>query len=143
MMWRWRWLVALMLMMAPCAAAAAGVAGMPVEPGLWEFSSSIPDPTGGTAWQQRHRTCVRERVVTPERVMRQLDECRIGSVVIRGSSASWKMRCQTPAGPMAGTGSLRSTTSSVSGVLELAMTFGMLEIPVTGTFKGRRVGKCQ
>lgn len=126
------------------ATPATGLAeGMQVVPGLWEFRSSIPDPLGGDSIAQVHRACVRDRTITPDRVMAQLKECRIRNAVFKGPSVRWKMSCETPAGPMTGTGSLRSTGSAVSGSVEMTMAIGALEIPVTGAFQGRRVGACR
>jgi hypothetical protein len=143
---RWQALAILFSWMASASVPAAQAAppqGMPVEPGMWEFRSSIPDPLAGQPVSQVHRTCVRERVVTPERVMAKLDQCRIGNVVVKGSSARWKMRCQTPAGVMTGGGSLKSTTTAVAGTFDLSMFVGGFEIPITGAFKGKRVGNCR
>lgn len=116
---------------------------MQVEPGLWEFTSSLPDPLGGDGGKQVYRTCVRERTITPERVMAQRKECHIWNAVVVGPSAKWEMRCETPAGPMAGSGSLRSNGSTVAGSLQMTMAVGSLEIPMTGRFRGRRVGACR
>lgn len=134
----------LTMVLALLAAPASVLAdGMQVEPGLWEFTSSIPDPLAADSGKQVYRTCVRDHTITPERVMAQRKECRIWNAVFAGRSVRWKMRCETPAGPMAGSGSLRSSGSAVAGSLELAMAVGTLEIPVTGTFQGRRVGACR
>jgi hypothetical protein len=134
----------LLLVLAVLAAAApASAAGLPVEPGLWEFSSSLPDPLGGEAAGGVYRTCVRDRNVTPERVMAERKECRITNAVFTGPAARWKMRCETPAGPMSGNGSVRSTGSAVAGSLDMTMAVGGFEIPVTGGFRGRRVGACR
>ena len=118
-------------------------AGLQVEPGLWEFTSSLPDPRGGDSGKQVYRTCVRDRTITPERVMAQRKECRIWNAVVVGPSAKWKMRCETPAGPMIGSGSLRSNGSAVAGTLAMSMAVGSFEIPLTGEFRGRRVGACR
>ena len=130
-----------LLLAAPAPSLASGLA---VEPGLWEFTSSIPDPISGEAIRQVHRTCVRERTITPKLVMARMKECRIWNALFQGPSARWKMSCETPLGPMAGRGSLRTTGTAVSGSVDLSMAVvGGFEIPATGTFKGRRVGNCR
>lgn len=123
--------------------AVAFAAGIDVDPGLWEFTSSIPDPTAGDGKPRIYRTCVRERTITPERVMAQRKECRIWNAVAQGTSARWKMRCDTPAGPMTGNGSLRSNGQSVTGSIDLVVTIASLEVPLQGTFRGRRIGACR
>jgi len=135
--------VVLLVVLLLGAPASASAEGMQVEPGLWEFTSSIPDPMAADPGKQVYRTCVRDRTITPERVMAQRKECRIWNAVFAGASVRWKMRCETPAGPMSGKGSLRSSGSAVSGSLDLTMALGSLEIPLTGTFRGRRVGNCR
>ena len=132
--------VVAVLLAGPTSALGAG---MQVEPGLWEFTSSLPDPLGGDSGKQVYRTCVRDRTITPERVMAQRKECRIWNAVVVGPSAKWKMSCQTPAGPMVGSGSLRSNGSAVAGSLQMSMAVGSFEIPMTGEFRGRRVGACR
>lgn len=131
--------VVLALLAAPASVLAEGIQ---VQPGLWEFTSSIPDPLGDSG-SQVYRTCVRDRTITPARVMAAQKECHIWSAVFVGTSARWKMRCETPAGPMVGTGSLRSSGSAVSGSVEMTMAVGALEIPMSGDFRGRRVGACR
>ncbi len=132
------------------AAAALSVAprsvhaeGLPVQPGLWEVSWSMPDSLRGEPIRQVERTCVRDRVITAERVNAKMKQCRISNAVFHGPSARWKMRCETPAGPMTGTGSLRSSPVAVAGSVEMTVALGALEIPVTGAFKGRRIGDCR
>ena len=117
--------------------------GMPVNPGLWEFTSSMPGPLGSDSTKQVHRTCVRDKSITPERVMARLKECRIWNATFKDPFAKWKMSCQTPAGPMVGSGSLRSNGTVVAGSVEMTMTIGSLEVPMTGAFRGRRVGACR
>lgn len=117
--------------------------GMQVEPGLWEFTSSIPDPMAADPGKQVYRTCLRDRTITAERVMAQRKECRIWNAVFAGPSVRWKMRCETPAGPMSGGGSLRFNGTAIAGSLDLTMALGSLEVPLTGTFRGRRIGNCR
>jgi len=128
------------LLAAPTSLRAEG---MQVEPGLWEFTSSMPDPLGGDPVKQSYSTCVRDRTITPARVTAKMKECRIWNAVFAGPSVRWKMSCDTPAGPMNGSGSLRSSGSAVSGSLDVTMAIGALEIPMTGSFRGRRVGPCR
>jgi hypothetical protein len=92
---------------------------------------------------QVHRTCIRERTITPSIVMKRIPECRISSAVVKTDSARWKMLCETPLGPMNGGGQLRSNGKAVAGSLELVMAVGGFEIPATGSFKGRRLGNCR
>lgn len=135
-------LVTLFALAAGPAPAATGD-GIRVEPGLWEFSSSIPDPASGSGGPQTYRTCVRDRTITPQRVMAMQKECRLWNAVFTGPSARWKMRCETPAGPMTGSGSLRSSGTAVAGTVDLTMALGSLEVPISGDFRGRRVGACR
>ncbi len=131
------------LVLAATAAEPAPSPALEVEPGLWEFRSTMTDPFGGELDAASHRTCVRERRITPEMVMARLERCRVSDAVVTGRSATWKMSCQTPAGPMSGTGSLRTNGSAVQGSLDLSMTAGAFEVPVTGNFRGRRLGACR
>ena len=108
----WRNLILVVTLAATPALAAEG---MQVEPGLWEFTSSIPDPLAADQGNQAYRTCVRDHTITPERVMAQRKECRIWNAVFQGTSVRWKMRCDTPAGPMTGSGSLRSNGKAIAG----------------------------
>lgn len=133
--------VALVLVLALSTSSPAE--GIRVDPGLWEFASSMPDPLGGEPHKQVHRTCVRDSVITPNRVMAHIDDCRIHNAAFRGQTAKWKMTCQTPVGPMRGSGSLRATSSAVSGSVEMTIAIGSFAIPTTGTFKGRRLGACR
>lgn len=128
-----------MLLAAPSPAPAAGIR---VEPGLWEFTTSIPDPSGDGG-PQVYRTCIREREITPAVVMARHDECRITNARFAAASARWAMRCRTPAGPMDGSGSLKTNGTAVSGTLEFTMMLGALEVPLSGDFRGRRLGDCR
>jgi len=134
-------LLAAAIVLIPSRSARAD--GLPVQPGLWEVAWSMPDPLRGEPIRQVERTCVRDRVITAERVNARMQQCRISNAVVHGPSARWKMRCETPAGPMTGTGSLRSSPVAVSGSVEMTVALGSFEIPVTGAFKGRRIGDCR
>jgi hypothetical protein len=132
-------LAASLLMLSPRSAHADG---LPVAPGLWEVVWTMPDPLGREPVRQKNRACVRDRIVTAERVNSMMHECRISNAVFAKASAKWRMRCDTPAGPVDGTGSLRSNGTLVTGSVDLAMSIGGFEVPATSTFRARRVGDC-
>jgi hypothetical protein len=140
---RREWWAAIVLVLAlPVAAGAErAVQGVQVEPGLWEFRTSLPEALSAGA--EAYRTCIRERTITPSLVMARQRECRIWNAVFAGPAAKWSMRCETPAGPLPGRGTLRSGGATVSGTLEFTMALGSLEIPMTGEFRGRRLGPCR
>lgn len=139
--WRKACLAIVLVLAAPLGAAAE--AGIQVQPGLWEFRCSLPDPTGGPSQPLVQRTCVRDRTITPDRVMARMKQCRISDAVIQGATAKWKMKCETPLGPMSGRGSLRTNGTAVAGNLDLTMVVGGFEIPATSPFQGRRIGDCR
>ena len=128
------------LLAAPVCAFADSIQ---VEPGLWELTISLPDPFGGEPLKQVVRDCVRERNLTAKSVMARVQQCRFRDLSFKGPQVKWKMSCQTPTGPMNGSGSARYNSTSVVGALDLAMTLGSLELPVHGSFKARRVGACR
>jgi hypothetical protein len=128
---------------APAGAAEGGATGIGVEPGVWEFSSSLPDPSSGEIRRFTHRECVRDRLITPARVMARMKECRIWNARFQKTSARWSMRCDTPAGPISGGGSLRSNGTKIAGTLEMSYAIGGFEIPFSSPFDGRRVGNCR
>jgi hypothetical protein len=128
---------------AAAAPAAAATSGVRVEPGVWEFSASLPDPSSGQIRRFTHRECVRERLVTAERVQKRITECRLSNARFQETSAKWSMRCDTPAGPIAGGGSLRSSGTRIAGTLDLSYAIGGFEIPFSSPIEGRRVGTCR
>lgn len=136
-------LALVVLVLAATTAEPAPSAALEVEPGLWEFRSTMNDPFGGELDAGSHRACVRDRRITPDMVMARMKQCRITNAVVKGTAATWRMSCQTPAGPMTGTGSLRSNGSAVKGSLDMTMAAGSFEVPVSGRFQGRRVGACR
>ena len=107
-MWKMAGLVGAFVAAASIAGAAGG--GIGVEPGIWEFSSSLPDPSTGEMRRFTHRECVRDRLITPERVMARMKECRIWNARFQGPSAKWNMKCDTPAGPITGGGYANAAT---------------------------------
>jgi hypothetical protein len=135
--------VSMLAAAAPAVAAERAAAGVGVEPGVWEFSSSLPDPSSGEIRRFTHRECVRERLITPDRVMKRMKECRIWNARFQGPSAKWSMKCDTPAGPIAGGGSLKSNGTRIAGTLDLSYAIGGFEIPFSSPFDGRRVGTCR
>ena len=69
--------------------------------------------------------------------------CRISNFVVDGSQAKWNIRCESPAGPMTGSGKARTNGREVVGSVQLSLaTFGGFEVPVAGTFKASRTGAC-
>ena len=139
----WKRIFGVLLATAPLTTEPALAAGLNVEPGLWEVSWSMPNPLGGEPYRQTQRTCVRESTITTDRVNRELSACRVGNAVFEGSLVRWKMRCDTPAGPMTGTGKARSNGTTVLGAVDMSLALGALEIPTTGSFKGKRIGECR
>ena len=125
------------------AKTAAVPGGIHVEPGVWEFSSSLPDPSSGEIRRFTHRECVRDRVITPQRVMKRMTECRIWNARFQKTAAKWSMKCDTPAGPIAGGGSLKSSGTRIAGTLDLSYAIGGFEIPFSTPFDGRRLGNCR
>lgn len=128
---------------APRPAPAGAPAGVGVEPGLWEVSATLPDPSTGEMRPITQRECVRERIVTAERVKGRLRQCRIWNARFQTRSAKWSMRCDTPAGPISGSGSLQSNGTKIAGTLDLSYTIGGFEIPFSTPFQARRLGVCR
>jgi len=117
--------------------------GMQVEPGLWDVAYTRPDPLRGDTVTEHERLCVRDRLLTVERVNSRLSACHVSSALFHGPSVRWKMRCDTPAGEMTGGGSAKSNGREVAGSYEMSMALGSFEIPVSGAFRGHRVGDCR
>lgn len=139
-----KWVLVLaVVLLAAAAAESSPPPALQVEPGLWEFESTMTDPFGGELATGSHRTCVKDRRITPEMVMARMKHCRVSSAVVHAASANWKMKCQTPAGPMSGTGSLHTNGVAVKGSLDMTMAAGSFEVPVSGSFRGRRLGACR
>jgi len=130
--------------LALLATASPAVAeGMRIEPGQWEFTTTSPGAMGGTPAKNVRTECIREDSMTPQRFTAGMKGCQISEPTFDESSMSWKMSCPSPAGSMSGSGSFRSSGSSVSGSVEMTMKMGAQEFPMTSNWSGRRLGACQ
>jgi len=124
-------------------ASPAFAEGMRIEPGQWEFTTTSPGAMGGPPTKKVRTECIRDDSMTPQRFTAELKGCQISDPKSDDTSMSWKMSCPSPAGSMNGTGSFRSSGSTVSGTLEMTRKMGAQEFPMTNNWSGRRLGACQ
>lgn len=117
--------------------------GLRIEPGLWEFTTSHPDPMGGAPTTKVHRECVSDEEMAPQRFPTQMTGCKISEPRSDATSMSWRMSCPSPAGTMNGSATFRSTGTAMSGTIEVTMSVNGQQYSMKNSWKGHRTGDCQ
>ena len=76
--------------------------------GLWSMKSKQEGVMGGRGRDSESKECIGPgETMNPKRFMQEMSHCTMSDVVSETQKMSWKMSCQSPAGPMTGVGVLR------------------------------------
>lgn len=121
---------------------AGGALAQQLEPGEWEFSTSLnapgmprPTPTG-------YRSCItREQAKDPMRWganPNQPADCRARTLKLGPDSVSWEMEC--PSSGMRGTGKARIGRGSMESETQIGTG---RSVELRTRTQGRRLGPCQ
>jgi len=118
--------------------------GVPIEPGLWEMTSTMtmsmmPQPQTTTETE-----CIEESEMDPEEFnMNEENPCSITDVSVDRGTARWSISCPTGNGmAMQGQWEIISKGDSITGNGSMTAEMMGQEMGFNMTWKGRRIGDC-
>jgi Protein of unknown function (DUF3617) len=134
-----RKLVCLMLF-----AICTPVLGQEMEPGEWEFVSTMTSPGMPKPHTMTHARCVTKDDMDPSRwADRQQgkSDCKVTGSKKSAGTQSWEVSC--PKSGMRGSGSARYTRSTVEAELRLTGEGGGKQFEMLTKTTGKRLGACK
>ena len=126
-------------------APAAWADGIPVEPGLWEMSSTMnmpmmPQPRVTTATE-----CMKESEISMDDMGGEdMDpNCQFEMAQVDGNTMKWSVDCPVEGGTSHGEWEATSTGDSVTGDGLVTISFQGQAMEMTMSWEGKRIGGCQ
>ena len=126
----------------------ATVLGLPaqaatIQDGLWEFVVELQMPGAPAQEPVTLQQCLTQKSV--KEMMGQLGpggSCNITELREQGNRATWGMECSGQVA-MSGRGDATFTRETFSGSMEMQIQMGDQSLPVTQSFRARRIGSCR
>jgi hypothetical protein len=125
-------------------ASIASADGVPINPGLWEMTSTMtmsmmPQPTTNTV-----KECIENNELSPEDFnMEEDNPCNITDVTVDGNTARWSINCPTEGGPvMEGQWEITSNGDTINGSGNMSAEFSGQAMSFAMTWEGQRIGDC-
>ncbi len=122
----------------------AFAAGVSVNPGEWEMTSTmtmsmLPEPKVRTYTQ-----CIEEDQLDPSQLTMDEDNpCNISDVVMDDDSASWTINCPLQGDMMmAGQWNFTSSGETITGSGSMAVDAAGMKMELTMSWDGKRIGDC-
>ena len=127
------------------AAPAARADGIPVEPGLWEMSSTmnmpmLPQPRVTTTTE-----CMKESEISMDDMGGEdMDpNCQFEMAQVDENTMKWSFDCPVDGGTSHGEWEATSSGDSVTGNGVITMSFQGQTMEMTMSWQGKRIGDCQ
>ena len=117
---------------------------LPIDPGLWEFTSISTNPFTGQQESETDTECMVEDEYDPEKEMEIEDDmdCEVGESNLDGNTLTFSMSCNTQGGQMTMNAVYQSDGDSVQGTTVVEMSFGGQTMTSESSFTANRIGDC-
>jgi len=123
--------------------SASGAQAQQLEPGEWDFATTVTAPGLPKPSATGYRTCItREQSRDPTRWgsnPQQPADCRVTTLKLGPDSTSWDMEC--PGSGMRGAGKARFGRGSMESEVQLGSPRGGVDLRMKTS--GRRLGPCK
>lgn len=130
--------VACLMLFALCAPALA----QEMEPGEWEFVTSMTAPGMPQAQTFTHKRCVTKEDQDPSRWSQKgQSDCKATPGKKSGGVVTWEVSC--PKSGMRGSGSARIARTTVDSEMRMSGSAGGQGFEMTTKTTGKRLGACQ
>lgn len=140
-----RYHVVLAGLAAVCLAGTVCAAGVSIDPGMWEMTSTMtmtmmPGPRSNTV-----KECIENDEISPEDFNMDKDNpCNITDMNVEGNTARWSISCAAAGGPvMEGQWEFTSGGDSISGKGSMSTEFSGQKMGFDMTWVGKRLGDCE
>ena len=124
---------------------AAWADGIPVEPGLWEMSSTMNMPMMPQPRVTTTTECMKESEISMDDLGGEdMDpNCQFEMAQVDGNTMKWSVDCPVEGGTSHGEWEATSSGDSVTGEGLVTMSFQGQAMEMTMSWEGKRIGDCQ
>ena len=124
---------------------AVSAEGIPIDPGMWEMTSTMTMSMMPTPQTNTMEECIEEDVLDPEKFNMDEDTpCSITDVTLDGNTATWAINCPTEGGPaMEGEWEVTSLGDTLTGKGQMTAEFSGQKMGFDMTWEGKRIGDCE
>jgi len=126
------------------AAPAAWAEGIPVEPGMWEMTSTVTMPMLPQPRVTTTTECMTESEVSMDDMGGEdMDpDCQFEMAQVDGNTMKWSFDCPVEGGTSHGEWEAISTGDSVTGKGVVTMSFQGQTMEMSMVWEGKRIGDC-
>jgi len=126
------------------ATPVAWAGGIPVEPGMWEMSSTMTMPMLPQPRVTTTTECIRESEISMDDMGDgEIDpNCQFDMAQLDGNTMKWSFDCPVEGGTSHGEWEATSSGNSVTGNGLVTMSFQGQTMEMTMSWEGKRVGDC-
>ena len=126
------------------AASAAWGDGMPVEPGMWEMTSTMNMPMMPQPRVTTTTECIEESEISMDDISSDgMDpNCKFNTSQMDGNTMKWSFDCPVEGGTSHGEWEATSAGDSVTGEGLMTVSFQGQTMEMTMNWTGRRIGAC-
>ena len=134
-------ILGILLLTAPVARAD----GIPVEPGLWEMSSTVNMPMMAQPRVTTTTECMKESEISMDDMGGEdMDpNCQFEMAQVDGNTMKWSVDCPVEGGTSHGEWEATSSGDSVTGEGLVTISFQGQAMEMTMSWEGKRIGDCQ
>ena len=118
--------------------------GIPIEPGMWEITSTMTMPMLPQPRISTNSKCIEEAEISPEK-MNQEDmdsDCSFDTRVVDGDTMNWSMNCDTQGGASSGEWEVTSHGDTLTGGGTITVDMQGQSMSMSMKWDGKRVGDC-
>ena len=125
-------------------APAAWAEGMPVEPGMWEMTSTVTMPMVPKPRVTNTTECMTESEISMDEMGGEdMDpNCQFETAQVDGNTMKWSFDCPVEGGTSHGEWEATSTGDGVTGKGVVTMAFQGQTMEMTMVWEGKRIGDC-
>lgn len=126
------------------AASVARADGIPVEPGMWEMSSTMTMPMLAQPRVTTTTECMTESEISMDDMGgEEMDpNCQFEMAQVDGNTMKWSFDCPVDGGTSHGEWEATSSGDSVTGNGVITMSFQGQTMEMTMSWQGKRIGDC-
>jgi hypothetical protein len=115
---------------------------LPINPGLWESTTTNFNPMTGQQESQTNVECEVDNYFDPAATMEQGQGCEIVESTLEGETLTFDVSCNVEGGQMNMHGKYTSDGDNAQGVMEMEISFNGQIFNSTGTWAAKRIGDC-
>ena len=116
---------------------------IPIEPGLWEMTSTSTTSMSPQPQTVTENECVDQTEYSVSDLLPDDNNCTLTESNVNGNTLSWTMQCSAPDGTTSnGGGEFTSNGGSGSGNMHMTMQYQGQTFNIQTSWKGKRIGSC-